>query len=174
MQKRLVWVCLLAVSAAFVVTSSEASNRPATGEVTRTGAVATPGCLRANLTLRFIDTDAAMGGVRSSGYAFKNNGTSACSLIGFPTLQLLNKAGNPMGTKKIQTPKGAAVELSAGGEAFFSVDFNQGGAGHEGPPCPASTKVKIPRRERPRPLCARTPSRFAAMLRSRRWFHRTV
>jgi hypothetical protein len=130
---------------AFVVTSSEASNRLTPPEVKRSSVMATPTCSRANLTLRFIDTDAAMGGVRSSGYAFKNNGTSTCSLTGFPTLQLLNKAGNPMGTKKIhnaeETP--AAVELPAGGEAFFHVDFNEGGAGHVGPPCPASTKVKI-------------------------------
>jgi hypothetical protein len=144
MQKRLAWLCLLAVSAAFVVTSSEASVRSTPQEMKQAGS-ATQRCLRANLTLRLIDTDAAMGGVRSSGYAFKNNGASACSLVGFPKLQLLNKAGKPMGTKKIhnaeETP--VAVELPAGGEAFFHVDFNEGGAGHEGPPCPASTKVKI-------------------------------
>lgn len=102
-------------------------------------------CQGANLSLRYIDTDAAMGGVRGASYAFKNNGSAACTLSGFPHLQLLNRYGHPIWVNHIihsEDPPGT-VTLAPGGEAFFSIQYNEGGAGHEGPPCPSVRRIKI-------------------------------
>ncbi|MEO6393215.1 MAG: DUF4232 domain-containing protein [Pyrinomonadaceae bacterium] len=102
-------------------------------------------CQGANLSLRYIDTDAAMGGVRGASYAFKNNGSAACTLSGFPHLQLLNRYGHPIWVNHIihsEEPPGI-VTLAPGGEAFFSIQYNEGGAGHVGPPCPSVRRIKV-------------------------------
>lgn len=102
-------------------------------------------CQGASLSLRYIDTDAAMGGVRRASYAFKNNGLAACTLSGFPHLQLLNPNGQLVWGNHIvhtEDPPGT-VTLAPGGEAFFSIQYNEGGAGHVGPPCPSVRRIKI-------------------------------
>jgi hypothetical protein len=102
-------------------------------------------CTGANLTLKYDDTDAAMGGVRSAKYEFKNIGAHPCTLEGFPKLQLLNHAGHVVHANLVKhssdTPK--LVTLAHNGKAYFTIDFNSGGAGHEGPPCPSVTRERI-------------------------------
>lgn len=110
-------------------------NEPAAAEV----------CTGTQLSLEFHDTDAAMGGVRSSSYAFKNNGTAPCSMTGFPAVRLLDRRGRPVRGHPVKhsedTP--AAVELAGGGQAYFRVDFSAEGAGYEGPRCARVHKLSI-------------------------------
>jgi len=96
--------------------------------------------------------DAAMGGVRMISYAFKNKASVACTLKGYPTYELLRKSGTvpPHGRarKSAAAPGEDAsppqmVTLEPGKEAGFRVDYNAGGAGYMGKPCPVTRRVRI-------------------------------
>lgn len=110
-------------------------------------------CRGADLSVRHVSDDAAMGGHNFSKYAFKNNSASPCTLKGYPRFELLGKTG-------VLMPKGRAinsaelpgdewpkkpelVRIAAGQEAMFRVYTNNGGAGRVGKPCPTSSKVRI-------------------------------
>lgn len=86
-----------------------------------------------------------MGGVRSSGYSFKNAGATPCTLKGFPGVKLLDRRGRPLRGHPVKhsedTP--AAVELAPGSEAFFRLDFSAEGAGYEGPRCARARKLSV-------------------------------
>ena len=107
--------------------------------------VAAAACTGTQLSLEFHDTDAAMGGVRSSSYAFKNNGAAPCTMTGFPAVRLLDRRGRAVRGHPVKhsedTP--AAVELAAGGKAFFRIDFSAEGAGYLGPRCARVRKLSI-------------------------------
>lgn len=110
-------------------------------------------CQGADLSVRYVNDDAAMGGHLLTDYAFKNNSASACTLKGYPRFELLTSSGQLL-------PKGRAVNtrqlmgdtapsapqlvtIEAGKEAMFRVYTNNGGAGYMGKPCPMSRKVRI-------------------------------
>jgi len=110
-------------------------------------------CRGADLSVRHVDDNAAMGGQNLSTYAFRNNAASPCSLKGYPRFELLNKTGKLM-------PRGVAVNsrqlpgdetagppesitVASGKEAVFIVYYNSGGAGYMGKPCPTARKVRI-------------------------------
>ena len=110
-------------------------------------------CRGADLSVHYINGDAAMGGHNLEDYAFKNNSSSVCTLKGYPRFELLGKSGGLL-------PKGRAVNsrelfgddpqpapqlitIEVGQEAIFRVYYNNGGAGYTGKGCPTARKVRI-------------------------------
>ena len=115
--------------------------------------VSTP-CLAEQLSVRHISDDAAMGGARSVIFAFTNTSSAPCALSGYPRFELLTKSGRPVRGGRVtkaqsreeseqteQSPP--VVTLAPGQRAWFQINYNSGGAGHLGKPCPVSPKVRI-------------------------------
>src|SRR5712691_3865238 len=50
-------------------------------------------CQENQLLVRHVSEDAAMGGVRTTGYAFTNTSSSPCTLKGYPSFEVLNRSG---------------------------------------------------------------------------------
>ena len=102
-------------------------------------------CVREDLRIKEGETDAAMGGVRETPYIFTNVSSSACTLDGYPVLELLNQKGVVVrrATKQNSDEPKAPVILDPGKTAWFNLDYNSGGAGYMGKPCPTYPKVKI-------------------------------
>ena len=119
----------------------------------RIGPEPTGQCRGADLSLRHISDDAAMGGHNLTEYAFKNESLSACTLKGYPEFELLNKSagllprGRAANTRKLfgdEAPSNPQlVTIDPGKEATFRVYTNSGGAGYTGKPCPMSRWVRI-------------------------------
>lgn len=92
---------------------------------------ATPRCSRAQLRLKFVDMQGATGH-RYIDYAFKNVGTTACSLSGYPRGQLLTKRGRVMhgAREKVGhdplSPMRTLV-IDPGKRAFFTFTWVDGG-----------------------------------------------
>jgi hypothetical protein len=94
-----------------------------------------------------------MGGHNTIDYAFKNDSTAPCRLMGYPRFELLDKAGKVRprgralnsqqlpGDDSKQPPQ--LVTIEPGKEAWFRVYYNSGGAGYVGKPCPVSRMVWI-------------------------------
>jgi hypothetical protein len=148
MSKLLIGIILLA-SASAVIAQDSIKLAPNF----RIGPQPVEPCHGADLSVRHVNDDAAMGGHLLTDYAFKNNSSNACTLKGYPQFELLNKSGGLL-------PKGRAVNtrqlmgedapsapqlvtIEAGKEAMFRVYTNNGGAGYMGKPCPTSRKVRI-------------------------------
>lgn len=106
---------------------------------------AAPACQRTALKIKEGETDAAMGGVRQTPYVLTNAGSSACTLAGYPAVELLNKAGTVIkrATKQHSDDPIAPVTLEPGKTAWFSLNYNAGGAGYMGKPCPTYPQVRI-------------------------------
>ncbi len=110
-------------------------------------------CRGADLSVRYVDDDAAMGGVHVATFAFKNESASPCALMGYPVFHLLNGSGRVLRRGRAinsrQLPGDEApmppqlITVEPGKEAGFRVYFNTGGAGYLGKPCPTSRKVWI-------------------------------
>jgi hypothetical protein len=110
-------------------------------------------CRGADLSVRHVTEDAAMGGHNTIDYAFKNDSTSPCTLMGYPRFELLDKSGRvrPRGRaiNSQQLPGDEAkqppqlVRIGPGNEAWFRVYYNSGGAGYVGKPCPVARMVWI-------------------------------
>jgi hypothetical protein len=110
-------------------------------------------CRDADLSVRHVTEDAAMGGVNTIDYAFRNISSSSCTLIGYPRFELLDKSGHVrprgrainsrqmFGEEMKYTPQLATI--FPGTEVGFRVYYNSGGAGYLGKPCPVSGKVRI-------------------------------
>jgi hypothetical protein len=110
-------------------------------------------CRDVDLSVRHVTEDAAMGGVNTVEYAFKNKSSSSCTLIGYPRFELLDKAGKVRphgrainsrqmpGEESKHTPQ--VVLILPGSEAGFAVYYNSGGAGYMGKPCPVTRRVGI-------------------------------
>lgn len=131
-----------------------ASAQPDSRTTSYKGPIATAlPCRDADLSVRHVTEDAAMGGVNTIDYAFKNKSSSSCTLIGYPGFELLDKSGNVrprgraiksrqmFGEETKYTPQ--LVTIEPGKEAGFRVYYNSGGAGYLGKPCPLSGKVRI-------------------------------
>ncbi len=110
-------------------------------------------CVREDLRIKEGETDAAMGGVRMTPYIFTNVSSSACALDGYPALELLNQRGAVIrrATRQKSDEPNAAATLEPGKTAWFNLNYNSGGAGHMGKPCPTYQKVRVtpPRVARP-------------------------
>ncbi|MEK6337189.1 MAG: DUF4232 domain-containing protein [Acidobacteriota bacterium] len=110
-------------------------------------------CRGADLSVREVMDDAAMGGEHLASYALRNNSSLPCSLKGYPRYELLDKAGRlrlrGRAVNSQQLPGDDTrvlpqlVTLEAGKEGWFKVHYNSGGAGYTGKPCPVSNRVRI-------------------------------
>lgn len=107
-----------------------------------------PACRDAQLSVRHVGEDAAMGGRRGIEYAFTNVSTLPCALKGHPRFEVLGRSGRivrrgraAVGVDAERTAGLVAIE--PGKTATFSVSYNAGGAGRVGRPCPTYPKVRI-------------------------------
>ena len=102
-------------------------------------------CRRENLSVKEGETDAAMGGVRVTPYVFTSISSSACSLSGYPKLELLNGKGRIVRRARRQhsDTTAEAVTIESGKTAWFNLYYNSGGTGHVGRPCPTYPKLRI-------------------------------
>jgi hypothetical protein len=104
-----------------------------------------PACAREDLSIKEGETDAAMGGVRRTPFVITNTSKAPCTLTGYPSLELLKKTGAVVKRatqQKVDDPIAAAT-LKPGKTAWFALNFNAGGAGNMGPPCPTYRQVRI-------------------------------
>jgi Protein of unknown function (DUF4232) len=134
------------------VVSSVAAGQPNSKAAAYVHSLFAP-CRREELSVRHVSDDAAMGGHNLIDYAFKNNSSSPCTLIGYSRFELLDRSGKVRrggrainsqqlpGDDKKEPPQ--LVTLEPGKEAIFRVYYNNGGAGHMGKPCPVSHKIRI-------------------------------
>jgi hypothetical protein len=115
-------------------------------------------CAREDLTVKEGETDAAMGGVRRTPYVLKNVAKIPCTLKGYVTLELLNKAGAVVKRathQKSDDPIATAI-LLPGTTAWFALNFNAGGAGYMGKPCPTYRQIRITTPGAKRPFALRS------------------
>ncbi|MHC5595340.1 MAG: DUF4232 domain-containing protein [Nostoc sp.] len=106
-------------------------------------------CETSQLSVRRVSQDAGVGNVALT-YAFTNNGTSPCTLNGYPGLALLDAKDQPLQGIKVIRSKGTyfsskqprkEVTLAPGKQASFQIAYN-----HISSPekrCPISSKIEI-------------------------------
>ena len=115
-------------------------------------------CSREDLKIKEGETDAAMGGVRRTPYVLTNASKAACTLNGYAAVELLNKAGAVVkraSKQKTDDPITAAT-LEPGKTAWFALNFNAGGAGYMGKPCPSYRQMRITTPGAKRPFVLKT------------------
>jgi hypothetical protein len=105
-------------------------------------------CRDGQLSVRKVNEDAAMGGVRMNEYALTNTSHAPCTLKGYPRFEVLSASGRVVRRGHAAAGEAAAghpevLTVEAGKEATFSVSYNAGGAGRVGKPCPNYPKVRI-------------------------------
>lgn len=102
-------------------------------------------CAREALSIKEGETDAAMGGVRRTPFVLTNVSKTPCTLEGYPSLELLNKAGALVkrATKQKSDDPITKATIEPGKSAWFALNFNAGGAGNMGPPCPTYRQLKV-------------------------------
>lgn len=115
-------------------------------------------CLGEQLSLRETEAEADMGGKRYGNFVFTNTSSNPCTLVGYPKFVLLNKAGQPLSSVKIEysndfvsgdtdeNQSGDAlskVRLVSGKTAWFQIFYNDGMAIEHKKPFPVSAKVKV-------------------------------
>ncbi|HEX3146239.1 MAG TPA: DUF4232 domain-containing protein [Pyrinomonadaceae bacterium] len=115
-------------------------------------------CAREALKIKEGETDAAMGGVRRTPYVLTNISQSPCTLQGYPSLELLNNAGAVIkrATKEKTDEPITAATLEPGKTAWFALNFNAGGAGYMGKPCPTYRQLRITMPGAKRPFVLKT------------------
>ena len=119
-------------------------------------------CRDGQLSVRKVNEDAAMGGLRMTEYAFTNTSNRMCTLKGHPRFEVLSAAGRVVrrgraaaGVETGRQPAMTAIE--PGKAATFSVNYNAGGAGRVGKPCPSYPRVRITAPGHRRGLVLREP-----------------
>ena len=108
-------------------------------------------CQFTNLSVKEGESDAAMGGVRATDYIFTNKSSAPCTLSGYPRVELTNVKGVVLrrATHSDQLPTDAEkmppqlVTLEPGKSAWFTINYNSGGAGYMGKPCPTYPKTRV-------------------------------
>ena len=120
------------------------SSRANSGRGRPVSALARP-CTYQDLKVKSGEGNAAMGGVREQPFIFTNVSASPCILEGYPGLELLSKKGSVIkrATKQKSDEAIASVIIEPRKTAWFNLNYNAGGAGRMGKPCPAYPKVKI-------------------------------
>jgi len=115
-------------------------------------------CAREDLSIKEGETDAAMGGVRRTPFVLTNISKSPCTLEGYASVELLNKAGALVrrSTKQKSDDAITPATLEPGKTAWFALNFNAGGAGYMGKPCPTYKQVRITTPGANRPFVLRT------------------
>lgn len=101
------------------------------------------------------DADADMGGKRYQTFVFTNLSDKPCTLRGFPTFVVLNRAGKPLANGKakysndypngltVENQKPVAVTLEPGKTAWFQIYYNDGMALDHKKPYPKGYKFLI-------------------------------
>jgi Protein of unknown function (DUF4232) len=127
-----------------VIAMQCASRRKIVGFVTAAGVVvagalalpafgaagAASACSTAHLSLQFLGQQAATGH-RFNQYAFKNGGTTSCTLRGYPGALLLNKRGHAILSPRARVghwtvTRVHTVTLGPGKRAFFTLTWAAG------------------------------------------------
>jgi hypothetical protein len=121
-------------------------------------------CARQDLTIKEGETDAAMGGVRRTPYVLTNVSKTPCTLKDYVSLELLNKAGTVVkrATKQKSDDPITAAILLPGKTAWFALNFNVGGAGYMGKPCPTYPQMRITTPGAKRPFILRSGTQTCA------------
>lgn len=153
MRRTLLLLALIMAAASLAPGQTNSSH---TAHIQADEARASIQCRGDQLSVRSIpdSLDAAMGGVRSMDFAFKNISNSPCTLKGYPRFELLDRSGRParhgraVNNARMVSDDGEdqapqLVTLAPHKTAWFSFHFNEGGAGHIGKPCPTYPKIKI-------------------------------
>ena len=151
LQKNLIiWLVLPATLAVLWVDPFYAQGKPA---LAFSNSLAAERCADNQLSLTHEDEDAAMGGLRSMKFVFTNVSSSACTLQGYPRLELLNKSGQAsprgrakngltrMGDEMKEAPQ--LVTIEPGKTAVFWIDYLARGAGSMSKPCPSYRKFRV-------------------------------
>lgn len=110
-----------------------------------TNAVA--GCARGQLGVRANGTDGAAGTIHGA-WVFTNlSKTAACTLSGYPGMQLYGRAGRaiPTTVKHTLRPKPRIVRLAPGGSATFYSSYNDVGSGSHACPTSAVARIAAPK-----------------------------
>lgn len=160
MKKSRIVPAIIAVVAACQLTTGRSITLPHAGsfrpsEATQSSAQP---CARAALSLKEGETDAAMGGVRRTPFVLTNVSKAPCTLEGYPALELLNKAGALVkrAAKQKSDDRITKATIEPGKTAWFALNFNAGGAGNMGPPCPTYRQLRITTPGAKRPFILRS------------------
>ena len=99
-------------------------------------------CVRAQLGVRNNGISGALGTIHGA-WVFTNRSDTACTLNGYPALQLYGPAGRPMPTTTVQdlAPTPSAVTLAPGASGTFFSSYNDVGSGPH--PCQTSGVIQI-------------------------------
>ena len=146
MRRTILLLTLIAVASSLALGQTNVNN---SGQNHKSRA--TTQCLRESLSVKEGETDAAMGGVRSTPFTLTNNSSAPCTLKGYPRFEVLNSQGRVVrrAVDKEEVPGDSQqgppqlVTIEPGKTAWFSLYYNSGGAGHVGKPCPTYHKIKI-------------------------------
>jgi Protein of unknown function (DUF4232) len=97
-------------------------------------------CVRAQLGVRNNGSSGALGTIHGA-WVFTNSSDTACTLNGYPDLQLYGPKGRPIPTTVVQdlSPAPAAVTLAPGASGTFFSRYNDVGPG----PCQTSGVIQI-------------------------------
>src|SRR5579875_1837851 len=121
--------------------SPTASSTPSTPSTTASGGAAVSGggpCRAAQLSLTFLGGQGATGH-GELGFALRNTSQQTCSTVGYPGIQFLDKAGQPLPTQPTHTTQdffGSVPEepltLPPGATASFRLGVTHGAASPSG------------------------------------------
>ena len=127
------------------ITGSDLGGLPRPCHVNARTSLPVPACRREALSIKEGETDAAMGGVRQTPYTLTNTSSSPCTLEGYPSVEVMNRQGKVVRRSKKQKvdEEIVSVTVEPGKTAWFSLNFNSGGAGYMGKPCPTYKVMKI-------------------------------
>ena len=130
---------------AVTITGTDSRGLPGPSHVSAKTSFAVPVCRREALSIKEGETDAAMGGVRQTPYTLTNTSSSPCTLEGYPSVEVLNRQGKVVRRSKKQKvdEEIVSVTVEPGKTAWFSLNFNSGGAGYMGKPCQTYKVMKI-------------------------------
>ncbi|MGH2889531.1 MAG: DUF4232 domain-containing protein, partial [Solirubrobacteraceae bacterium] len=116
-------------SATTATSASSASQTP----TSTAGADATPPCRASGLALSFLGGQGATGH-GELGFALRNTGSSACSTVGYPGIQFLDRSGNALTTTPKHTTSDffgqlplRTLTVAAGGTVSFRLGVSHGG-----------------------------------------------
>ena len=136
---------------ATVLTSTPTPTEKTTDNSTPQATIATnpTRCKTSQLSVRQVSEDAGVGNVALT-YAFTNNGSSPCTLNGYPGLALLDEKNQPLKGVKILRSEDTyfsskqprqKVTLARGKQASFQIAYNHISSPNE--QCPMSSKIEI-------------------------------
>jgi hypothetical protein len=132
-----------APSSSAASSSSASSPSPASYSGSSSASSSGPArCLSGQLSVSLVGSSLAAGSVVNV-YEFTNNRSSACTLYGYPGLQMLSAGGQALSTTVVRQPATqVTVLLQAGGHAWFSLQFPDA-TGYGGLTCPKSAALEI-------------------------------